>query len=196
MTLKLKIIIGSTRPGRVGPTIAKWVEEAARTHGKFDVELVDLLELKLPLLDEAVHPAMQKYEHPHTKRWAKIVSEADAFIFVSPEYNFFAPASLVNAIQTLLKEWGYKAAGVVSYGGISGGLRAAQTLRQLLGNVNVHALSQTVPVPMFSQFIGEDGVFRANEAMTAGLNTQLEELHKWAGALKPLHQPAEKREAA
>lgn len=123
MTLKLKIIIGSTRPGRAGPTIAKWVEQAAIEHGNFDVEVVDLAEQKLPLLDEAAHPMVQKYEHQHTVRWSKIVDSADAFIFVTPEYDYFAPASLVNAIQTLLLEWGYKAAGVVSYGGISGGQR-------------------------------------------------------------------------
>lgn len=196
MALNLKIIIGSTRPGRVGPTIAKWVEDTARAHGKFDVELVDLLDVKLPILDEAAHPMAQKYEHDHTKQWSAIVDSADAFVFVSPEYNYFAPASVVNAIQTIMKEWAYKAAGVVSYGGISGGLRSAQTLRQLLGNVNVHALPQAVPVPMFPQFIGEDGVFRGNDAMTAGLNTQLDELHKWAGALKPLRIPAEERQAA
>lgn len=195
MTLNLKIIIGSTRPGRIGPTIAKWVEETAKAHGQFDVEIVDLAGIELPLLDEATHPAAQTYEHQHSKRWSKIVDGADAFIFVTPEYDYFAPASLVNAVQTLLKEWGYKAAGVVSYGGISGGLRSAQTLRQLLGNVNLHALPQVVPVPMFPQYIGEDGIFRGNEMMNGGLTTQLDELHKWAAALKPLRTLTDERQA-
>lgn len=196
MALKLKIIIGSTRPGRVGPTIAKWVEDAAIKHGKFDVDVVDLADLKLPLLDEAAHPMARNYEHEHSKRWSAIVDEADAFVFVTPEYDYFAPASLVNAIQTVLKEWGYKAAGVVSYGGISGGLRSAQSLRQLLGNVNVHALPQVVPVPMFPQFIGDDGVFRGNDAMNDGLNGQFEELFKWAGALKTLRNASGKEQQA
>ena len=186
MVLNLKIIIGSTRPGRVGPTVAKWVEDSAHKHAGFVVDVVDLADLHLPLLDEPAHPAMQKYEHQHTKNWSDIVSSADAFIFVTPEYDYFAPASLVNAIQTLLKEWSYKVAGVVSYGGISGGLRSAQTLRQLLGNVNVHALPQVVPVPMFPQFIGEDSIFRANDLMNQGLETQLNELQKWATALQTL----------
>lgn len=186
MALNLKIIIGSTRPGRVGPTIAKWVEQSALSHGTFDVELVDLAELNLPFIDEAAHPAAQAYEHEHSKAWSRIVGGADAFIFVTPEYNYFAPASVVNAIQTVLREWGYKTAGIVSYGGISGGLRSAQELRQLLGNVNVHALPQVVPVPMFSQFIGEDGIFRGNDVMNQGLTTQLDELQKWALALKTL----------
>lgn len=143
------------------------------------------------MLDEAAHPMVQKYEHQHTVRWSKIVDSADAFIFVTPEYDYFAPASLVNAIQTLLLEWGYKAAGVVSYGGISGGLRAAQTLRQLLGNVNVHAIPQVVPVPLFTQFIDEVGVFRGNVPANEGLTKQLDELHKWAAVLKTLRPARE-----
>ena len=186
MTLNLKIIIGSTRPGRVGPTVAKWVEEVATQHQKFNVELIDLAEFKLPLLDEAAHPAKQAYEHQHTKNWSKAIGAADALVFVTPEYDYFPPASLVNAVQTLSKEWGYKAAGIVSYGGISGGLRSSQALLQLLGNVNIHALPQVVPVPRVNQYIGEDGKFQANDPMTDGLIKQLDELHKWSVALKTL----------
>ncbi|WMT88026.1 NAD(P)H-dependent oxidoreductase [Pelagibacterium sp. 26DY04] len=188
MTVNLKIIIGSTRPGRVGPTIARWVEAFASEREQFDVELVDLAEVGLPLLDEAAIPFFGQYQHEHTKRWSTIVSQADAFVFVTPEYNFFPPASLVNAIQVLLAEWGRKPAGIVSYGGISAGLRSAQALRQLLGNVNVHALAQMVPIPNFAEFIGEDGVFRPNQPMEEGAAGMLEELHKWAAALKPLRQ--------
>lgn len=195
MALSLKIIIGSTRPGRVGPTIAKWVAAAATDHAQFAVEVVDLAEIALPLLDEAGHPRAKNYAHEHTRRWSKIVDDADAFIFVTPEYDYFAPAALINAVQVLFVEWGYKAAGVVSYGGISGGLRSAQTLRQLLGNVNVHALAQVVPVPMFPQFI-EDGVFKPNELMNSGLATQLDELHKWATALKTLRPTQDAVQAA
>jgi len=187
-SLKLKIIIGSTRPGRVGPTIARWVEQLSTEASPFDVELVDLAELNLPLLDEPAHPSLQKYEHEHTRRWSEIVASADAFIFVTPEYDFIAPASLINAVQVLLREWAYKPAGVVSYGGISAGLRAAQSLRQLLGNVNVHALPQAVPVPMFPQFISEDGVFTPNDVMKSGAVLMLTELEKWATALKGLRQ--------
>lgn len=191
MTLKLNIIVGSTRPGRVGPTVAQWLAEFATAHGKFEVELVDLAEFKLPLLDEAAHPMLQQYQNEPTREWSASVASADGFVFVTPEYDYFPPASLVNAVQVLLKEWVYKPAGVLSYGGISGGLRATQGLRQLLGNVNVHALPQTVPVPMVSQFIGEDGVFRPNDPMVVGTRTMLDELHKWAVALKTIRQPQE-----
>lgn len=185
MTLSLKIIIGSTRPGRVGPTIAGWVAEAARTHGGFDAGLLDLADFNLPLLDEPGHPAMRKYSHDHTKAWSAAITSADALVFVTPEYDFFPPASLVNAVQVLLHEWRYKPASVVSYGGVSAGLRATQALRQLLGNVGVAAIPQGVPVPFFSEFI-KDGTFTPNEKMAQGAADMFTELAKWAGALKPL----------
>lgn len=129
---------------------------------------------------------MQNYVHETTKNWADSVRSADAYVFVTPEYDYFPPASIVNAVQFLLHEWSYKPAGIVSYGGVSGGLRATQALRQLLGNVNVHALPQTVPVPFFSQFIGDDGVFVPNEQIAEGAKVMLGELHKWATALKTI----------
>jgi NAD(P)H-dependent FMN reductase len=185
LALKLNIIIGSTRPGRAGPVIAQWLKEAAEEHGKFAVELVDLADFDLPLLDEAAHPAARQYSNPSTKRWSVSVASADAFLFVTPEYDYFAPAALVNAVQVLLHEWLYKPAGVLSYGGVSGGLRSAQVLRQLLSNVNVHALPQVVPVHSFSQFI-DNGVFDPNDQIRGGVTTMLDELHKWARALRGL----------
>ena len=86
MALKLNIIVGSTRPGRVGPLIAQWLKEAAEKHGKFAVEFVDLADFDLPLLDEAAHPATRQYSHLPTKRWSASVASADAFLFVTPEY--------------------------------------------------------------------------------------------------------------
>ncbi|KLD79016.1 NAD(P)H-dependent oxidoreductase [Xanthomonas hyacinthi] len=186
MGLKLNIILGSTRPGRAGPVVAKWLERAAIEHGRFDVDLVDLAEFALPLLDEAAHPSLRQYVNEPTKKWSASVNTADAFVFVTPEYDNFPPASLVNAVQVLLREWSYKPAGVMSYGGVSGGLRAAQVLRQLLGNVNVHALPQVVPAPFFSKFIGDDQVFTPNDEMRSGATLMLDELHKWAAALKSL----------
>ncbi|WP_312948496.1 NAD(P)H-dependent oxidoreductase [Agrobacterium sp.] len=184
MASVLKIIIGSTRPGRVGPTVAEWVKNTAVSHGKFDVELIDLVDFNLPLLDEPAHPGMQQYQHDHTKKWSQAIASADAYIFVTPEYDYFPPASIVNAIQVLFREWNYKAAGVVSYGGISGGLRSSQMLRSLLSNVNAYGIYHVVPVPFFSQFISDDDKFTPNEQMGDGLNLMLDELAKWTDALK------------
>ena len=188
MALKLKIVIGSTRPGRVGPTVAEWVTSVATAHGGFDVETVDLADLDLPFLDEPKHPAMKQYEKEHTKRWSAIADEADAFIFVTPEYDFFPPATLINALQVLSQEWKYKPAGVVSYGGVSGGLRSAQELRLLMGNLSMVALPGVVPVPFFPQYIGEEGKFVPNEQMADGANNLMNELVKWAPALKTIRQ--------
>ncbi len=186
MTLKLAVIIGSTRPGRKGPAVAEWVAQAARAQGGFEVDLLDLAEFDLPLLDEAAHPVMAKYEHAHTKRWSAAIAAADAFVFVTPEYDYFAPAALVNAVQCLHREWRYKAAAVVSYGGVSGGLRSAQVLRGLLGNIGMMAIPQGVPLPFFANHIGEDGVFIANAKMDEGAGLMFTELAKWSGALKSL----------
>jgi NAD(P)H-dependent FMN reductase len=104
MKPKLHIIIGSTRPGRVGPSIAKWLHSFAVEHSKFDPALVDLADFKLPIFDEPNHPAMQKYEHEHTKVWAASVAAADALVFVTPEYNFGPPPALVNALDYLRRQ--------------------------------------------------------------------------------------------
>jgi NAD(P)H-dependent FMN reductase len=184
MSLKLNVIIGSTRPGRAGPVIAKWVADHAKTHGKFEVELVDLADFHLPLLDEPSHPRLQQYQHEHTKRWSASVASADAYLFITPEYDYFPNAALINALQALSREWAFKAAGVVSYGGISGGLRSAQELRQLIGNLEMMAIPQTVPVPFFSKFINDEQIFTPNEPMIEGLNGALDQLAKWATALK------------
>lgn len=183
MALSLKIIIGSTRPTRQGPAVARWVDEAARAHGGFDVELVDLAAVGLPLLDEPEHPAKREYTHEHTRRWSAIIEPADAYVFVTPEYDYFPPASLVNALQCLSQEWRHKPAGIVCYGGVSGGLRSSQVLRQLISNLNMMPLMQVVPVPFFTRHI-EGGTFRPNEEMTAGLTGMLRELTRWGDALK------------
>lgn len=186
MTLSLKIIIGSTRPGRKGPSVARWVDGIARADDRFTVDLVDLADMDLPLLDEPKHPVMKDYQHDHTKRWSAVIDAADAFVFVTPEYDFFAPAALVNALQCLSKEWAYKPAGVVCYGGISGGLRSSQVLRGLLGNLNVHAIPQQVPLPSFAGHIDDRGDFQGTDKMAESARTMLGELSRWAAALKPM----------
>jgi NAD(P)H-dependent FMN reductase len=185
MALSLKVIIGSTRPGRQGPIVAHWVEEMADRHEAFDVDLIDLAEVGLPLLDEPEHPARRNYQHEHTKRWSALIEPGDACVFVTPEYDYFPPAALVNAIQCLSLEWRHKPAGVVSYGGVSGGLRSAQMLRSLISSLNMMPLVQTVPVPFFTRHI-ENGVFKPNEEMNTGLGGMLNELATWATACRTM----------
>lgn len=186
MTLRLNTIICSTRPGRIGPKVGDWFHGFVTEHGKFDAELVDLADFALPIFDEPRHPMLQQYEHQHTKKWAASVASADAFVFVTPEYDYFPPASLVNAVQFVAREWHYKPLGIVSYGGISGGLRAAQAEKLLFTGVKMMPIPEGVPIPMVSQYIGDDGVFRPTEIITSGARLVLDELHKWATALKPV----------
>ena len=184
--MKLHTIIVSTRPGRVGPTIGKWFNDFAGTHGKFEAALIDLAEFNLPLFDEPRHPRLRDYQHEHTKKWSASVHAADAFAFVTPEYNYNPPPSFVNSLNYVVHEWAYKPCGFVSYGGVSGGLRAAQTAKLLIKSLKMMPSPEGVPIPMFSQMIAEDKVFKPNDLVTASAKTMLEELARWASALKPL----------
>jgi NAD(P)H-dependent FMN reductase len=186
MAPKLNIVIGSTRPGRLGPSIANWFEEFAREHGAFEPVLVDLADFELPVYDEPNHPRLRQYAHEHTRRWSASVEAGDAFVFVTPEYNYFAPPGLVNAIDFVLHEWAYKPAGILSYGGASGGMRSAQMLKLLLTSVKVMPIPESVNVAAFRQFIGEDGIFRPNELLIGAAGTMLDELSRWTAALQPM----------
>lgn len=186
MAPKLHIIIASTRPGRVGPSVARWFEGAARAHGQFDPVLVDLAAFNLPVYDEPKHPRMRQYEHEHTKAWSASVEAADAFAFVTPEYNFGPPPSLLNALNYVYLEWNYKPAGIVSYGGVSGGLRSAQMLKQTLTALKMMPPPEGVGIPNVNQFLGPDGTFQPNDLVAAGVPTMLNELRRWTEALKPM----------
>ncbi len=186
MKPKLHIIIGSTRPGRVGPAIANWFHGFANEHGMFDSALIDLADFKLPIFDEPNHPAMQKYEHAHTKAWAASINAADAIVFVTPEYNSGPPPSLLNALDYLFHEWNYKPAGFVSYGGISGGLRSVQMLKQSLTTLKMMPMAEAVVVPMFSEHLDSNGRFTANAFHLQGAREMLDELIRWSDALAPL----------
>ena len=200
MTLKLHTIVASTRPGRVGPGIAKWFNEFAAEHGKFEPTLVDLASFDLPIFDEPEHPMKQAYKHDHTKAWAESVKSADAFVFVTPEYNYSPPPALVNALNYLSLEWNYAPAGIVSYGGISGGLRAAQAAKQLLTTLKMMPIPEGVPMPMVFQNLDESGNLKPLDIYKTSAATMLDELHRWAEALKSLRAlrkaPAEAKAAA
>ena len=183
---KLQVVISSTRPGRQGPAIARWFAGAAVRHGAFEVELVDLAEVGLPLLDEPAHPRLREYQHEHTKRWSEEVDSADAFVFVTPEYNYSSPPALINALDYLVHEWAYKPVGFVSYGGISGGLRSVQMTKNIVTTLKMMPMVEAVPIPFFSKFITESGEFAAEEIHEQSAIVMLTELARWSDALKPL----------
>jgi NAD(P)H-dependent FMN reductase len=182
---KLNVIVCSTRPGRVGLPVAEWFFVQAKKLNGFDVELVDLAAVNLPMYDEPKHPSLQQYAHEHTKRWSASVASADAFVFVTPEYNYGPPPALINALNYVYKEWNYKPAGFVSYGGVSGGLRAVQVEKQILTTLRIVPLVEAVVVPMVGQSM-ENGAFRGSELHEKATAVMLTELARWADALKPL----------
>jgi NAD(P)H-dependent FMN reductase len=185
--LKLHVVIASTRPGRVGLPVAQWFLEFARAHGKFEVELVDLKAVNLPLLDEPQHPRFRKYENAHTKAWSASVASADAFVFVTPEYNYGVAPALVNALDYLYAEWNYKPAAFVSYGGLAGGTRAVAMAKQILTTLKMVPLVESVIIPFVSNHIDkESGKFRATDVHEKSAVDALQELHRWAIALEPM----------
>lgn len=187
MALKLNVITVSTRPGRVGPKVAGWFADFAKAHGGFEVEAVDLADFKLPIFDEPKHPVLQDYQHDHTKAWSASVAGADAFVFVSPEYNFMPPPSFVNAVDFLYREWNYKVACLVTYGGPMGGARAAQMEKLMLTSVKVMTIPEGVSIPV-APHTDPDGNFKPSTPIEASAKAMLDELVKWAGALKALRQ--------
>jgi NAD(P)H-dependent FMN reductase len=186
MAPRLHIVTASTRPGRVGPSVAAWFLDAAKAHGGFEAVPIDLADFNLPIYDEPKHPATQIYEHDHTKAWSASVAAADAFVFVTPEYNFNPPPALINALNYVYKEWNYKPVGFVSYGGISGGLRSVQSAKLLVTTLKMVPLVEAVVVPMVSQQINEQRVFQPNDIQKDAAKQLLDELKRWAEALKPL----------
>ncbi len=181
----LQIIVGSTRPGRVGLPIARWIEGVATQDGRFDVELVDLAEVGLPIFDEAVHPILGQYEHAHSKAWSETVSRADAFVWVIPEYNHSFNAATKNAIDYLSKEWRHKAAGFVSYGGISAGTRAVQQLKPVLAALKVVPITEAVAIPLANYPLNE-GRFEGDEGLAGSATLMLSEIARWTEQLKQL----------
>ena len=183
----LSVVIASTRPGRVGLPVGRWVAETAAAHGAFQVEVADLAEVGLPLLDEPHHPRRREYVHEHTRDWSARIDASDAFVFVTPEYNHGPAASLLNAISYLYHEWHYKAVGFVSYGGAGGGLRAVQAVKPVLTRLSMVPIPAGVAIHYIKRQIVDD-VFTpspSQETATAGM---LDELVRWTEALRSMRE--------
>lgn len=173
---RLLVIIGSTRPGRVGLPVTQWFADLARRHARFQVEVADLAEMELPLLDEPHHPRRRQYVHQHTKEWSERVDRADAVVLVTPEYNHGYPAALKNAIDYLHDEWADKPVGFVSYGGGSGGTRAVQQLMPVVAALRMLPVSTAVDIPFVFRRVDEAGLFRADDVIEQAATGMLDEL--------------------
>ncbi|MCO6496892.1 MAG: NAD(P)H-dependent oxidoreductase [Chitinophagaceae bacterium] len=182
-SFKLKVIITSTREHRAGIAVANWFVEKVKAYPGFETEVLDLKEINLPMMHEPNHTKLRKYVYDHTKEWSKKIDEADAFVFVMPEYNYGMPPAMLNAIDYLMHEWKYKPAGLVSYGGISGGLRSAQMSKQVLTTVKIMPMSEGIAIPFFINFINDEGVFEPIELVNESYNILMDELMRWTKGL-------------
>jgi NAD(P)H-dependent FMN reductase len=190
--IKVAILIGSTRPGRRGEAVARWVYEIAQKRRDAEFEIVDLKDFNLPLLDEPLPPSLGQYSQPHTKAWAAKIETFDAFVFVTPEYNHSVPGALKNAIDYLYAEWNNKAAGFVSYGS-AGGARAVEHLRIVMAEVQVAAVRAQVMLSLNTDF-KNFAAFQPDPQHEASVTTMLNQVVAWGGALKTLRQPLAKNQ--
>ena len=191
---KIGIILGSTRPGRNGEAVAKWVLDVASKRTDAEFELVDLLDYHLPHLDEALPPSMGQYSKPHTIEWANKIASFDGFVMVTPEYNHSTSGVLKNAIDYLFAEWNNKAVGFVSYGSV-GGARATEHLRLISGELKMADVRTGVALSLFHDFEGFSRI-APNEHQVQALTTMLDEVLAWSAALAPLRESVPERAVA
>ncbi|MFF5209150.1 NADPH-dependent FMN reductase [Streptosporangium sp. NPDC000396] len=178
----LKIIVASTRPTRIGRTIGDWAAAHAVSHGGFGVELVDLAEVGLPFLDEPEDATTGRYVHQHTKDWSATIDTADAFVFVMPEYNYGFNAPLKNALDFLCREWRHKPVGFVSYGGLSGGLRAVEMIKPVIVKLGMIPAGNAVTV-FRRQMMDGDGRLIVDGNLAASADHMLDELRQLTEAM-------------
>lgn len=180
--MKIQIIIGSVREGRLSKPVADWALEQLKGRDDFEIELVDLKEWDLPMFSEAKSPAAGDYSNPVQKKWAEKIGEADGYIFVSPEYNHSFSAALKNALDYLYNEWGRKPATFVSFGGVSGA-RSIEQLRLVLVELRMAPLRDAVHIKDVWGKV-KDGAFQADEGDLKQLTAAVDHLSWWSKTLK------------
>jgi NAD(P)H-dependent FMN reductase len=175
--IRTAVIVGSTREGRFGDTVARWFVGRAALHSEIDIDLIDLAELDLPAILRDTPPAEVQ---AMTSRFAA----ADAFVFITPEYNRGYPSSLKYAIDSAYDEWKAKPVSFVSYGGMSGGLRSVEQLRQVCAELHMVSLRDCVSFHNFDELFDEKGALKAPAGPNAAAKTMLDHLLWWAVTLR------------
>lgn len=192
--IKIAIVLGSTRPGRNGEAVAKWVMGLANQRTDADFEMVDVQSFDLPLLDEPNSPSQGQYTKEHTKAWSTKVAEFDAYVFVTPEYNHSTSGALKNAIDFLNKEWANKAAGFVGYGSV-GGTRAIEHLRLIMAELQVATVRAQVGFSLFTDFT-DMRTFTPATLHEQEVHTMLDQLIAWGNAMRTVRDKAVPHEQA
>ena len=183
---RIGIVIGSTRPGRKGEAVARWVLDIAQKRADADYVLLDIADFDLPLLDDPVPPSMHKYSKPHTLKWAAAIAPCDGFVFVTPEYNHGTSGALKNALDFLYAEWNNKACGFVGYGS-AGGTRAVEQLRVNVAELQMASVRNQVQLSLFTDW-KEMKEFTPSERAAQSVGGLLDQLLAWTGALVSLRQ--------
>lgn len=181
--LKIQIITGSTRPGRLNNQVAQWINDVASKRPNLDVELVDIADYNLPLLDEPAPALTGQYTKEHTKKFSAKIAEADGYIFVTPEYNHSTSSALKNAIDFLYHEWSNKPASFVSYGA-EGGVRAVEHLRGILAQVQTATTQQQVNFTLGNDFENYSTLKPSSDSHEKNAEVLLDQLTSWADAFK------------
>lgn len=182
-TLKLLVILGTNRPGRVGERVGKWVIESLKAYSQFEVDFLDIADLDLDIRPSPHHPRSGIYSEGGA-RFAARMASADAFIIITPEYNHGYPAILKLAIDSIYAEWFAKAGSLISYGGQSAGLRSAEQLRQVLAEMRTHITRNGIAISGAQLKIDEGGTWIGADDMTAAFKSVADELYWWGSALK------------
>lgn len=191
--ITIKIITGSVRPGRFNIQPATWIHQIAQKRKDIRVGLLDLLEIKLPFLDESTPPSLRQYSKAHTKSWSKKISEADGFIFVTPEYNHGVSPVLKNAVDYLFYEWHYKPVCFISYGSLAGGARSVEHWRGIAAEVKMYDLREQMMLPNYWENLDENSKYQFNEQHEKSANLMLDSLIFWAGKMKEARAELQKR---
>jgi NAD(P)H-dependent FMN reductase len=182
--IRIGIILGSTRPNRIGEQVAVWVLDHASGRGDAEFELVDLRDHPLPHLDEPMPPSLGRYQNEHTKRWAAKIASFDGFVIVTPEYNHGPSGVLKNALDYLYAEWNNKAVGYVSYGN-AGGARAVEQLRMAAAELQMADVRQQVTLSVFTEFENYS-IFKPGDYNVPNLHLMIDQVIAWSAALAPL----------
>jgi NAD(P)H-dependent FMN reductase len=188
--LSLKIIIGSTRPGRNADRVIPWITAMAREHAAFDIDVMDLRDWPLPMFGETLatvgDPRNPTFSAPVVKRWNSAIAAGDAYLFVTPEYNHGIPAVLKNAIDSVFASFAFrgKPAAYIAYsGGIGGGIRSVEHLAQVCIEAEMVPLRSSVIIPFVETAFGPDGQ-PIDPSARAAAKILLDDLAWWATALQ------------
>ena len=188
--LQVAIIVGSTRDHRLADNVIQWVHYEAKSMSHWNVSVLDLKKLNLPVYHSETLPAAmnESYSDTHVEAWSQAIKNADAFIFLTPEYNHGVPAPLKNAIDWLYPEWADKPAGLIGYSTSPiGGARAIEHLRTILATLAVPTVKTGLTIGKAQEVISEDGVCN-DEALQKVLHTEFEQLDAWGRAMLSLHK--------